>query len=63
MKMNTVGIVTPINKDDMKELLKETKETLATNVLLNNSSTFSELNMWKMRRNARPSTALRRRYL
>ena len=45
MKMTSAGIVRPISKDDMSELLKETKETLAKGVDVNNVSNapFGEL--------------------
>ena len=61
MKMNTVGIVTPINKDEMNRLLEETKETLATNHLKNNNNQkFAVVDMWKIRKTARVTSSLRR---
>ena len=33
MKIDTMGIGTPISKKDLKELTKETKETIATNAV------------------------------
>jgi hypothetical protein len=33
MKSETMGFIAPINKQDMKELLNETKETIATGLL------------------------------
>lgn len=59
MKTSTVGIVTPINKDELKELLKETRETLATG-LLNNSAAFGAIDLWKLRKNIKTTTSLRR---
>ncbi|MEO6538912.1 MAG: hypothetical protein ABIT07_09025 [Ferruginibacter sp.] len=62
MKMNTVGIVTPINKDEMKKLLEETKETLATDHLdKNNETKFAVVNMWKIRKTALVTSSMRRR--
>ena len=64
MKMSTVGIVTPINKDEMNELLKETKETLATQLLENkNTETFAVVNMWKVRKTAKSASSVRRRFM
>ncbi len=62
MKTSTVGIVTPINKNELKELLKETKETLATGVLNNNAGNpcFGAIDMWKVRKNYKNTTSLRR---
>ncbi|MEP6712454.1 MAG: hypothetical protein ABJA37_08570 [Ferruginibacter sp.] len=63
MKMSTVGIVTPINKDEMNELLQETKETLATDFLKNkNNEIFAAVNMWKVRKSAKPTSSMRRRF-
>jgi hypothetical protein len=64
MNTSSVGIVTPINKDEMNELLKETKETLATGILKNtNAETFAVVDMWKVRKTARLATASRRRFI
>lgn len=63
MKTSTVGIVTPINKDEMNELLKETKETLAPDLLKNkNTEIFAVVNMWKVRKSSRPTSSMRRRF-
>jgi hypothetical protein len=62
MKTSTVGIVTPINKDEMKDLLKETKETLATNLFNQpGKETFGAVNMWRVRKSFRSTASLRRR--
>lgn len=62
MKTSTVGIVTPINKEELKELFKETKETLATDFISNNAekSTFGAIDLWKIRKNTKSTTSLRR---
>ncbi len=62
MKMTTVGIVTPINKDEMNELLKETKETLATHLIGNNAGIqkFGAVDLWKLRKNNKTTSSLRR---
>ena len=62
MKMTTVGIVTPINKDEMKELLKETRETLATDLIGNiaGNQKFGAVDLWKLRKNNKTTSSLRR---
>jgi hypothetical protein len=61
MKTTTVGIVTPINKDEMNELLKETKETIATGVCKNGSNiTFGLVDLWRVRKTNKTSSSLRR---
>lgn len=61
MKMTTVGIVTPINKEEMKELLRETKETLATAVCKSGPpSTFGLVDLWRVRKNNKTLSSLRR---
>ena len=63
MKMTKgMGIVTPINKDEMKELLKETKETLAVNVLKSQEAnpTFGSVDLWRVRKNHRRMASMRR---
>lgn len=60
--MTTVGIVTPINKDEMKELLKETKETLATGLISTaaGNQRFGAVDLWKLRKNNKTTSSLRR---
>jgi hypothetical protein len=63
MKMTTsMGIVTPINKDEMKELLKETRETLAVNALKSHEAnqTFGSVDLWRVRKNHRSMASMRR---
>lgn len=61
MKTTTVGIVTPINKDELKELLKETKETIATDVCKNGSNArFGLVDLWRVRKNNKTTSSLRR---
>ena len=63
MKMSTVGIVTPINKEEMNELLRETKEILATGLLKNkNTEIFGVVNMWKVRKAAKSASSMRRHF-
>jgi len=62
--MTTVGIVTPITKNEMNELLKETKETLATGITQPSKSNqrFGAIDLWKLRKNTRTSLSLRRHF-
>jgi len=64
MKNDTVGLLKPINKQQMKELTMETKETLATGVLREpqNHRTFGSVDLWNARRNSRTMTSKRRFY-
>ncbi|HMJ46382.1 MAG TPA: hypothetical protein VK498_03590 [Ferruginibacter sp.] len=62
MKSETMGFITPINKKDMKELMKETKETIATGMVsASTDKTFAEVDMWRIRKNLRTTRSMRRR--
>ncbi|MBC7535988.1 MAG: hypothetical protein H7258_09875 [Ferruginibacter sp.] len=52
MKTNTISNVTPISKNEMEALLKETKETIATGILKNVSKkqTFGVIDLWRMQK-------------
>jgi len=52
MKTNTKRIVNPVIKEEIKELLKETKETIAADILKNNGpdSTFTVVDLWRMQK-------------
>ena len=52
MKTNTTTGITPIGKNEMEALLKQTKETLATGVLKNVSKkqTFGVIDLWRMQK-------------
>lgn len=61
MKNETMGMLNPVNKNDLKELLKETKETLATDVKVDgNQRTFSVVDLWNVQRRLRTSISMRR---
>ncbi len=62
MKNDTQGIVIPLNKEQMKELTKETKETLATNLVENvtNQRTFGSVDLWNSRKNQRTMVSMRK---
>lgn len=51
MKTDMNGIVSPIIKDELKDLLKETKETLATDVKSSkNKPGFGPIDLWRMQK-------------
>ncbi len=61
MKHDTMGIGTPINQEDLKELLKETKETVATHVRQEDEDrTFGAIDMWNRQKKQRTSLQMRR---
>jgi hypothetical protein len=62
MKNDTKGIVIPLNKEQMKELTKETKETLATNLVekTNSQRTFGSVDLWNSRKNQRTMVSMRK---
>ena len=63
MKIDTMGIGTPISKKDLKELTKETKETIATNAVIEehqHQRSFGAVDMWNVRKRQRTSASLSR---
>ena len=64
MKNETMGVGTPLSKKDLKELLHETKETLAVDVK-NESSirTFGALDLWNLQKRQKTSASMRRRLM
>ena len=61
MKISTAGIVTPLNKDEMKELTKETKETLAPNAFQQTGNQpFGSVDLWRVRKSYRTMVSMRR---
>ena len=61
MKQETMGIVNPINKDQMKELTRETKETLASHLQENvTNRAFGSVDLWNSRKNQRTMASMRR---
>jgi len=64
MKSDVVGIGAPINKKDLKELLKETKETLAVDVTIvgNNTRSFGVVDLWNVQKRQRTTASMMRRW-
>ncbi|MCY7290584.1 MAG: hypothetical protein LH615_00215 [Ferruginibacter sp.] len=62
MKQETMGIVIPINKEQMKELTKETKETIAVLAIDADGTnrTFGSVDLWNSRKNQRTMASMRR---
>ncbi|HPH85381.1 MAG TPA: hypothetical protein PLC48_07960 [Ferruginibacter sp.] len=52
MKTNYTSIFTPVDKKGIDELLKETKETIASDLLLKKekSSTFTVVDLWRLQK-------------
>lgn len=64
MKTEATGVGTPLSKKDLKELLNETKETLATDVNINdNQRTFSHLDLWNLQKRQKSASGMRRRLM
>ena len=62
MKSDLMGVGTPINKKDLKDLLNETKETLATDVkIISNHRSFGLLDLWNIQKRQRTGSSMRRR--
>ena len=64
MKSEVMGVGTPLSKKDLKELLHETKETLAVDVKNDsNNRTFSYVDLWNVQKRQKTSASLRRRLM
>jgi len=66
MKSEAMGVGAPLSKKDLKDLLNETKETLAVDVKTdsNNRTTFGYLDLWNLqKRQTSSATSLRRRLM
>lgn len=63
MKSDVMGIGAPINKKDLKELLKETKETLAVDAKTDgNNRSFSVVDLWNVQKRQRTTASMMRRW-
>ena len=63
MKSDTTSIMgTPIGQTELKELLKETKETVATSYVRQGETdrTFGAIDMWNRQKQQRTSSQMRR---
>ncbi len=63
MKSDVMGIVMPINKEELKELLKETKETLAIDAKTDeNNRSFGVVDLWNVQKRQRTTASMMRRW-
>ncbi len=66
MKSDVMGIGAPISKKDMKELLKETKETIAVDVDVttsgSNTRSFGVVDLWNVQKRQRTTASMMRRW-
>lgn len=61
MKNDTLGMGTPIKNEELKGFLKETKETVATDVKQEGlNRTFGSIDMWNRQKRQRTSLEMRR---
>jgi hypothetical protein len=64
MKSDVMGISAQINKEELKELLKETKETIAVDAKLENSNrSFGAVDLWNVQKKHRTTSSMMRRWL
>lgn len=63
MKMTDVGIVTPMNNEELKTLTQITRETIATDALTASGlQKFGLIDLWKLRKANKTTTSLRRHF-
>ena len=63
MKNDVMGIGAQINKDEMKELLKETKETLAVDAKTEgNNRSFGVVDLWNVQKRQRTTASMMRKW-
>ena len=59
-----MGVGTPLSKKDLKELLQETKETLAVDCKINsNNRTSGHLDLWNLQKRQKSASAMRRKLM
>ena len=64
MKSDVMGTGSPLNKKDLKELLKETKETVAVDVKSESDKpSFSVVDLWNVQKRQRTTATMMRRWL
>ena len=63
MKSDVMGIGALISKKDLKELFKETKETLAVDVKTDvNTRSFGVVDLWNVQKKQRTTASMMRRW-
>jgi hypothetical protein len=64
MKTEAMGVGTPLSKKDLKELLNETKETLAVEVNVSDDKrSFSHLDLWNLQKRQKSASEMRRKLM
>lgn len=53
MKTNSKNLLIDINANELRELTKEVKETIATDINLNEKPMFSAADLWNIQRTRR----------
>ena len=61
MKSNVVPSIVQLEAEELKELVREVKETVAVDVISNNkkivNTPFGAIDLWKLRRNVKTARA------
>jgi hypothetical protein len=65
MKSDVMGIGAPINKKDLTELMKETKETIAVDAKTEETPnrSFGAVDLWNVQKKQRTTASMMRRWL
>jgi len=64
MKSEAMGVSTPLSKKDLKDLLTETKETLAVDFKTDSKNrTFGHLDLWNLQKRQKSGSSMRRRLM
>lgn len=59
-----MGVGTPLSKKDLKELLQETKETVAVDLKPGISNrTFNHLDLWNLQKRQKTASQMRRKLM
>jgi hypothetical protein len=63
MKSEAMGVGTPLSKKDLKELLTETKETIAVDLKPGSNHTFNYVDLWNVQKKQRSASQMRRKLM
>jgi hypothetical protein len=64
MKSEVMGTSNPVNQNEIKDLLKETKETLAMDVKTeDNNPSFTVVDLWNVQKRQKTTATMMRRWL
>ena len=64
MKSEAMGVGTPLSKKDLKELLQETKETLAVDAKTDgNNRSFGVVDLWNLQKRQKSASGMRRKLM